>query len=894
MEHRFGFELLMERNAPAEGERRAIGGYFPQYRVSAALILRVLREKRLRWISVADPEAGSVDDLQIGTDSRVDALQIKWSQHPRSFTWHQLTVGPDNTEALIMQLANGWKRVRSVHSGVRVVVHLVTNNFPSTRGHVPVNDRPPASNHFAAFLEHAWNPAREHGAISLKGVPAEWRAAWDGLQLASGLTPDDFLLFAQDCELEFGYRIPASNGDASPDEKVIADDLAQLTYKLFETVADPNRVIHLDRDELLSRLGWLQRFEFRSRHEFPVDETLYEPIVASADQLEKILNNLAGGYVGVFGSPGSGKSTLLTQTFRYRAGRAVRYYAFVPDAPDPFGRGESVNFLHDVVLAIEEAGFQVGASLSSFDRRQLSERFYKQLELLHQDWLRTGTKTTIMIDGLDHIAREQHPERSLLHDLPPPDQVPNGVFIVLGSQTDQLSEMPDGVQHDIRQPERRIEMQPLSRAAVFRIAENAASDRVPITEQQKESIYELSAGHPLALVYILNRLPHQADAESVQEILDTTEPFEGSIERQYHSYWRQIADDEALTHFLGMLSRLRRPLDLRWAEDWVPLATVDRMRRLFAHYFRREGPRRWHFFHNSFRLFLVQRTAAVVPGEFDFTRHKDFHRQLSKACRNSTIPGWRWEELYHLFGAGEYEAVISRATADWFHDQVKSFRPIEAIRSDINLAMRSAIPEPHVGVLVRLILIDAEMEFHELRLENISLVSELISLGEKGTAAEQVFDGNRLRVDHQAALRECLVLKSAGLNDEAEKVFKLSEPLELLSGTTLIADDHLDDKGKLLEAWAEGAVHFRHTDDVIAAIRRVSYGEVRFESEEPVEKTRTIHNRMLFRAGHGLIRQARWSELLRIEEAFETRGGRGIVLVVLAAGAGLAACASNG
>ncbi|MDQ3803063.1 MAG: ATP-binding protein [Acidobacteriota bacterium] len=455
-----------------------------------------------------------------------------------------------------------------------------------------MSDPRPAASHLAAFIEQAWNPARERKPAPAEEVPAEWRAAWDSLQAASGLPPEEFFLFVQDCELDFGYHLPAYNGAASPDEQAIASDLAHLTYKLFETVADPARVIHLTRSELLARLGWLERYEFRSQHEFPVDESLYEPILASAGQLEGALGRLDGGYVGVFGSPGSGKSTLLTQTFRYRAGRVVRYYAFVPNVLDPFGRGESVNFLHDVVLAIERAGFQVGASASTLDRRQLRERFYRQLQLLHQNWVETGTKTTIMIDGLDHIVREQHPERSLLRDLPPPEQVPDGVFIVLGSQTDQLSDLPDGVQHAIRQPERRIEMQPLSRAAVFRITERVAESKVPITEQQKERIYELSAGHPLALIYISNRLRDQTDAAEVQAVLDTTERYEGSIERQYHSYWRQITDDEELMHLLGMLARLRRSLDLRWAEGWARRATVDRLRRLFAHYFRREGSNR--------------------------------------------------------------------------------------------------------------------------------------------------------------------------------------------------------------------------------------------------------------------------------------------------------------
>jgi hypothetical protein len=859
----------MEPTAPAEGERRAIGGYFPQYRVSAALILRALRDRTLQWVRVADPEAGRVDDLQIGSESRVDALQVKWSQYPRSFTWRHLTTSSDDTPSLIAQLADGWRRLRSTHPGMRVVVHLVTNNFPSTGDHLPVNDPRPAADYFAAFMGQAWNPNRGRKYASAEEVPAEWRAAWEDLQAASGLAPDEFFLFIQDCELEFGYQLPAHDGDTSPDEQAISDDLAHLTYKLFETVADPTRVIHLARFELLERLGWLERYEFRSQHEFPVDESLYEPIVASAGRVEEAIGRLTGGYVGVFGTPGSGKSTLLTQTFRYRAGRVVRYYAFVPNVLDPFGRGESVNFLHDVVLALEQAGFRVGAGASALDRRQLRERFYRQLELLHQDWLVTGTKTTIMIDGLDHIAREQRPERSLLRDLP--EQVPDGVLIVLGSQTDQLSDLPDGVQHAVRQPERRVEMQPLSRGAVFRITESATEGKVPVTEEQKGRIYELSAGHPLALVYLLNRLQDHAGAEEVQAVLDTTEKYEGSIERQYHSYWRQLGDEE-LMHLLGMLARLRRSLDLRWAEGWARRATVDRLRRLFAHYFRREGPNRWYFFHNSFRLFLVERTAEGAPGEFDLARHGGFHRELAERCRESDAARWRWEELYHLSGAEEHEAVIRRATPEWFHDQVESFRPVEAIRGDINLAMRSVVLYQDVVALVRLILIDAEMELLELRLENVSLISELVSLGEPETAADQVSDGNRLRVNQREALGECLVLRAAGMIDEAQRVFELSEPLELLSGSVAITDDHQDEKGKLLEAWAEAAVYFRRVEDIIAVIRRVRCGEDRFERKDPVEETRLTHNQMLFQAGYELIRQAQWEELPVIEEAFQTRG----------------------
>jgi hypothetical protein len=77
---------------PAEGERRAIGGYFPQYRIASSLVLRHLRD--LQWIRVAD-------------QFRVDAFQVKWSQHPDKFSFTDLTTASSKKPSLIAQLADG-------------------------------------------------------------------------------------------------------------------------------------------------------------------------------------------------------------------------------------------------------------------------------------------------------------------------------------------------------------------------------------------------------------------------------------------------------------------------------------------------------------------------------------------------------------------------------------------------------------------------------------------------------------------------------------------------------------------------------------------------------------------------------------------------------------------
>lgn len=854
--------------SPAEGERRAIGGYHPQYLVSASLIHRTLRDGNLRWIRVADPEAGRVDDLQIGTDSRVDAYQVKWSLYAEPLRFRELTGPSRGAPGLIAQLADGWKRLKSIHTGHRIVVHLVTNRLPATSDRVITTDPAPTPAHTAAFIGQVWNQAKGSPPTSALAPPPAWQPAWDALQIASGLPPAEFAAFVADCELEFGYRLPNLEDPATRDEEVVRSDLKQLTHDLLATVAAPSRVTELTREQLLGVLGWRDRVEFRSRHVFPVEEALYEPIEVTVRELRRALDTLEGGYVALLGSPGSGKSTLLTHTLRLHPERIVRYYAYVPDAQDPYLlRGESESFLHDVVLAIERAGFRVGQSLSWFDRAQLLERLHEQLRLLHEDWLQTGRKTIILIDGLDHVARELRPQRSLLRDLPMPEQIPPGVLYLLGSQTDQLDELPDRVQHAIRQADRRIEMRPLTRQAVFRIAERAGVP-VPPTDEQKEELYRLSAGHPLVLGLLINRLRGAADADAVNELLRDTEPYAGDIEAQYHSYWRQIENDGELVHLLGLLARLRGAIDLAWIEGWAGAAVVGRLRRRLSHYFRVESARGWYFFHNSFRLFIVRRTRETAPGVFDALGDQAFHRELADHCHRSA-GRWAWEELYHRIGAEQHDLVLQRATPDWFRAQFLGFRPADAIEADIRSALRSVAARQDPIALTRLNFAAAEVIQRRQHLGDIPLVQLFLALGETDIAVEHTRDGNRLRVTPAAALGISVQLASLRLAEEARRLFEIAEPLDLLGASAPMETDYQDDKASLLEAWAEAASHFRELDEIIGTIRRLRYRGRPLTDEDPELATRSLQNRMLYHLGLALLDEQRWSDLTRILTGFD-------------------------
>ncbi len=825
----------MSSRPSSSGERAAIIGYSAQYSIAAEIIYSALIAEELEWIGIADPDAGRLDDIQVATPGRLDAYQVKWGEQIGTLSFNDLTNGKGDTtltssRGLIGQLAGGWHKLKQAHPTRRVVVHLVARDIPSAsiKAIIPYQGSIVSKANLQGFLTDCWAD-RSWSSHGFEACPTGWLPAINGLSDASGIDNIDFLSFIRDCELEFGYSLQST--ESTRDGLRQAEDIKELAAFLFRTVGADKREIRIERSELLKRLGWAERFSQYFTHDFKIDK-LYQPIFATIEDLEGALNKYKRGYLALIGTPGSGKSTTLTHTLRYRSGyRVVRYYAYVPDSSIQ-GRGEATNFLHDMVLALKSRGFHGGKSQAkTFE--ELLDKFSQQLAELHNSWLSDGVLTLILVDGLDHIEREQKTIRSLLEVLPHPDTLPEGVLFILGSQTLELKDLLPAVKAQFKADSTRVlNMRPLARSQVFDMIDEAKLI-IPLTPVQKEQAYRISDGHPLATSYLIRILAGGSEATAIDTILNNANPYQGHVDQGYETYWQGIQHDASLRELLALLARLRIPFNPLELVRWSDEPTARSLIRDAGFYFHKDTAHRWRFFHNSFRQFILNRTSLNLLDERDETVDRDYHRKLADLASYLPVNSpQNWEILYHLACGEEWESVLKLATQEYFRRQFYALRPLADIKEDISFALRAARAKQDGIAIFRYLLVEHELGERQQVLDQMDMPELILALYGTEAVLNYLMDGSNLRVADEVGLQFCRQLVAAGEIKAARLIFDAAEPLEFLSGAQPVKQ-HGPDRS-LLKHWMRCAHHFRtfqELETAIAALRTEAPQHVSDEDE---------------------------------------------------------------
>lgn len=777
---------------PAEGERRAMRGYMGQYARAGAAIYAELERGQLLWVGVADRNAGIADDLVLGFDGVVVGHQFKTAQFPRTFTVETLLIGAGG---LLLPLIKAWQCLCRDQPTARIEIRLVTNDYPSTKDK-PGNENP---KHSAAFLEdYAQAPSRTY----VEWQSSRWSRLITRLHQASGLGEGEFARFLGALRILYGAAadfVLAHN--LNKEQARLAAEIASLLPKL---VADQRSQDRWSRAELLENLGWSDPNKIWHLHQFPVGAHVQRNRDTEM-LLLKALRGVSQGYIALVGPPGSGKSTLLQTALSTEPKmRLVRYLAYVPGAAQGVGRGEAEDFLEDITNQLRKTGLRA-LRLRDTSLHERREHFGAMLKQAGERYQTEGVCTVIVLDGLDHIPREERPQHSLLAELPLPSAIAQGVIFVLGTQRLDLDFLKPAIQEHAQAAERQIIMRALDREAVGRMAD-ALGLPPGISRHQ---IFERGHGHPLATRYLVQALLGAEPSERTQ-LLDHGQEYGEDIDSVYAAAWREMSSDPQALHALAFIARAEAPMPLTLLASIVEESAIEKALATARHLLS-ETPEGWSIFHNSFRLFVLGKPRLRL-GAIDHAYSPSLYRELAQLARMA--PGdspQRWLELRYRARAGDEQDVLAIATPAYFRQHVGQGRGFAEIEADIRLGLLAARTGDATDV-TRLLLCRDEVGRRATALEHAEqLPLAMLAAGELNAACAFVRDfpakGYEV-VDAFLALGDV---------DRAKNLFEHLEPLSQLHTSRFQHYGHAHNVAEF-EKWARRVFHFRDFEQIRHAI----------------------------------------------------------------------------
>lgn len=747
----------------------------------------MLADGTLAFIALADDDAGMFDDLVIADTKVVTAHQYKSSISPSPIGATALLLG---TNQIIGDCAASYISLRRRYPKHAIKLRYVTSDFPSASDSRLLNLNNKASSDLFEAIQVYKDRSLENWRAS------EWASIIEQLFESSGLIESDFEEFLN--AIEFVFRAPSSlevNEEINP---YVREEIKHIGSTLHQIIGVDKKT-QWSHAELLDALGWKDVFTNRFEHRFPLGQHVQRNEVTEG-KIQDALAKHQQGYLSLVGPPGAGKSTLLERSvFTGPFKKVVRYLAYVPGTAQGLGRGEAIHFLSDINSQLRLSGLPE-RSAKNGDLVQVQEQFGRLLLLAGERYARSGVTTTIIVDGLDHVPREEKPEHSFLHVLPLPQALPKGVTILLGSQRVDIAAIPPQVRQQASEHSRQVAMAPLSGLAISEMIRTMGL-RSHVTTAQVASI---SQGHPLVCHYLLARLqgtsPDERDA-----VLNGDFVYDGDIDALYQSVWSGATEGEnTINGVLRVLGSVEGPIEPALLAEYLGDDAVEATFEAAVHLLdRRNGC--WTPFHNSFRLFLQRQTVTKYgqPNP-DFSSKMIYARLAELTSRAPADSTQRWLKFRYTLLSGNTSGAAQIASRSYFMAQFVSGRGHLDIARDIDSAFGCYGSKIEPENLFDLLLAKDELYRRTDAISTSSnLVDAQIAAGELGLAQAQLesdhTQGDVYKVVH--------ALLADGQIDSARQLFDHEQPWDS-------ADTVRNPSWQSLYDWATYAVIFLDEEQI--------------------------------------------------------------------------------
>ena len=816
--------MAKKKKSPSQGEQTAIAGYQKQYEYSACEMYRLMQDAALRGITLAEPDAGIFDDLVLHVDGEVRATQVKTQGDVQSVALNTELI----SNSLIKQISASWLSIRGRFPDSRTKLRYIFAGYFSTGDGALANDDADGPKHSAKFAEFL---RRDDLTLeTLRSSP--WSAKLETLQKLSDLEDQNFVALLNDLELHDHRELTRNRIENFPSgERTRIEAIQSLLPRL---IARRETRKYLSEADIVRELGW-KKLSQKNVHEFPVPDD-FQDNDPTRDALLESLEKHSSGYLSLVGPPGTGKSTLLqTAVFSTPEYSVSRYLAYLPDQRHGLGRAEAGEFLNDLIAELVGLGLG-GDRYALDDLAGLRGELSRQLEQASKRYRDKNRKTVIIIDGLDHVPREERPVSSFLKQLPAAQSIPEGVIIVLGTQTLDLADLIASIVQQAKAQDRCIEISPLSRAAIFAMA-NCAGLHAFV---EREELYEACAGHPLTARYFVEALKGATSREDANKILSQQEGLGRSLDEIYSRVWTGISAESDAKNALGLLARADGGLTPAQLASAYTDEAVEVLLRKAGFLLSGVGEDRLSIFHNSFRLFVAEQT-RIRHGKADPQKDTDFNRRLAEiAAQAPSDDPQHWMELRYRARSGDQDAVLRIGTADYFRRSLAAFRPSSEIYVDLRLTYAGVKPTHSRTLLLSKLLIEKEIEYRLEAVSQLDMVGLLIDLGEIDRAIDHALE---IGGTGKGWLRLVDILWYEGRHALSRRVLEANEPLEVLFGE---GASNLSQSIPEVGDWIQRAQRFRPLDSLKSIVSRMPLNPD-FNDEESVRQD------LLYRMAGGIV-----------------------------------------
>ncbi len=708
-------------------------GFYYQNNVAALKIIDCLFfNSDINFIELENYSKGHhIDDIIVYKKDKIDYYQVKWSNDGETvYSLYNLLNAEEGKKSLFKQLSEGYKSVLKNKIDFSITLYTTKKEGSERRPSKGINHS------LSEIRRKIFEPLKKT-SLNYESIDdySKYKDTLEIIKNECELDSDSFNDFIKKLEFLFSQE---STEQIQNEIRFKLDKLGiedNLLEKLLDGIVNWSITGEkITKSTVLNVLGISSRFEDKLSHYFKVvDDKHYVPNKSLLSKLDIALNELDGGYIFIEGLPGIGKSTALTKFKKSNPDVTLAYYCFIPDSLNNFGelRHKSHYFLKSLCISIEKQFPDVDLP------NKYSEKYDEKL-VSYIDKLSTiENKVVFIIDGLDHVHRNlTNNEDSLLNQIK--GDLPRGIFFILSSQYKKVLSQSVAKQID-SDPRRHIVV---PRFTQNEIEEYLAKKDIYVPDHL-DNIEKISKGIPLYLHYISELLIKSEQRNYEDVISKLPDLIDGEI-NSYHEYlFQRIKDDEFIKWIFAVFAYRKENSTpetihqiLQLAGEDRPITDIINVIQSFSHLFRQIESKSFTIFHNSFREFIISKTADLKE-KFNETLVLYYEKNPNSddAYRNY---------FSHLFDIGNYNKITTSTTLEWIKTAWSNYRTLNEIQNNLRIALNASIELASLSEFIRILFIKAQFDRLSWNIENseIDFSILLLNVGETANSLRSIWDGD--------------------------------------------------------------------------------------------------------------------------------------------------------